>query len=220
MYEIIMQLPFNGFHVKGIISLPVQAQSLIIFPHGIDSSHNIPHEAFFAGKFQEAGLGTVVLDMSQEEAYSSDYHNIDLMSHGLLSLTNWLHHHSEYRDLKLAYFGSGTAAAVAIKAAAQLDIIGAIVCLSGRLELATKELKHLNVPTMLIAGELDFKTVKVNQKAIEQLEIKKQLAIVPGASHLFEEPRKSDEAAKIAISWFTKQLSKDVKPAADNTIKK
>jgi len=206
MYEIISQLPFNGFHVKGTITLPVKTKSLIILSHGFTSSKHVPHEAIFAKKFQEAGFGTVVLNFPEHEL-QWDEQNIDLLTNGLLTSTNWLHHHSEYRDLNLAYFGTGTGAAVAIKTAIQLNTdIKAIVCLSGRMDLVKKELNQLKAPTMLIAGELDFHTLNINQKSFDRIAAEKHIAIVSGASHLFEEPQKTDEAANIAISWYRKHF--------------
>lgn len=211
MYEIVIELPFNGFKVKGILSLPVQARDLIIFSHGFGRFMTTPHEHHLALKFQQEGYGTLVFDLLDEhDELPSDYKNIDLLSRGLLTSTNWLHNHSEYSSLNLAYFGSGTGAATAIKAAAKLgNTIKTVVSLSGRLDLASKELAKIECPVLLIVGELDFQTVNINQHALQRLKTKNQLAVVPGASHLFEEPDKINKAANITVSWFKKYLSKD-----------
>jgi len=209
MYEIVIELPFNGFKVKGILSLPVQARDLIIFSHGFGRFQTTPHEHHLALKFQQEGYGTLEFDLLDEyDEFPSDYKNIELLSRGLLTSTNWLHNHSEYRSLNLAYFGSGTGAATAIKAAAKLgNTIKTIVSLSGRLDLASKELSKVKCPALLIVGDLDFQIVNINQHALQRLKTKNQLAVVPGASHLFEEPDKINEAAKIAISWYRKHVA-------------
>lgn len=208
MYEIIMQLPFNGFHVKGTISLPVKVKSLIIFSHGYGSSQLSPHEHKLDLHFQKMGFGTVVFDLLDEHRLPSNYKNIDLLSQGLLTATNWLHGHSEYRDLDIALFGSGTGAAAAVKAATELkSVVKTIVSLSGRLDIVKEDIPDVICPTLLVVGELDFQLVNINRQALKHLKGPKQLAVVPGASHLFEEPGKIEEAGNITSSWFKKYLA-------------
>lgn len=213
MYEIIMQLPFNGFHVTGTLALPVKAQSIIIFSHGFGSAANSPHEQEIAREFHKEGFGTLIFDLlDQHEELPDSYKDIELMSRGVLTSTNWLHGHSQYRSFDLAILGSGTGGAIALKAATQLGpYIKTVVSLSGRLDLIKEDLSRVPCPTLLISGELDFQTTNINRKALEKLKTKKQLAVIPGASHLFEEPGKTKEAARIAISWFKKYLRGDVK---------
>ncbi|WP_138429184.1 dienelactone hydrolase family protein [Fodinibius saliphilus] len=216
MYQISVQLPFNGFHVKGKITLPVQANSLIIFSHGYGLSKLMVHEHRLALEFQQAGFGTLVLDLLDEhDELPIKYKDIDLLSKGLVTSTNWLSSHSEYRSLNLAYFGSGTGSAAAVNAASELgSIIKTIVSLSGRLNLCSKNLVKIKCPVLLLTGEMDFKTVNINQNAIKYLKPNKQLAIVPGASHMFEEADKLNEAANITLSWFKKHLSWDKSKAS------
>lgn len=215
MYEIKMQLPFNGYHVEGTLSLPVKAQSLIIFSHGHGRSTLIPHEHRLALRFQEEGFATLTFDtFDLKKEIPSDAKALQVLSNGLITTTNWIHSHSEYKSLDLAYFGSGTGAAAAIKAASEMgSTIKSIVSLSGRVDLVKPEFKTVIAPTLLITGELDFQLVNVNKHALDELSVAKQLAIVPGASHLFEEPDKLNEAAKIAVSWFKKYLRRNEKIA-------
>lgn len=213
MYEIIMDLPFNGFHVKGVLSLPVRAKSIVIFSHGFGSAFLAPHEQTIAHLLQKEGIGTLVFDLLDEkDDLPNRYKDIDLLSRGLITATNWLHGHSDYRSLDLAFLGSGTGAAIAVKAADKLGFaIKAAILLSGRLDLVREELSQSPTPLLMITGEYDFQCVKLNKEALNKIKAPKQLAIIPGASHLFEEPGKTNEAARIAISWLAKYLAVEKK---------
>ncbi len=208
MYETFMQLPFDDYHVKGKFTLPIKAQSLIIFSHGHGRSMLMPHEDRLATAFQQQGFGTLVFDtLDNHENIPEESIGIDLLSRGLLTSTNWLHNHSEYQSLKLAYFGFGTGAAAALKATSELgEKIKAVVSMSGRLDLVKSELPGVQCPTLLISGELDFKIGRINKEALQILNGEKQLAVIPGASHLFEESDKLNKAAHIATSWYKKHL--------------
>jgi len=209
MYEIAMQLPFNGYHVEGKLVLPVKAESLIIFSHGYGRSSLMPHEHRLALKFQQEGFATLVFDtLDAHEDIPDDTKDLELLSKGLVASTNWLHSHSEYKGLDLAYFGSATGAATALKTASELpgSTIKTVVAMGGRLDLVKSRLAKVPCPTLLIVGELDFHTVHINRQALDRLKTPKQLAVVPGASHLFEEPDKLNEAAHIAVSWLKKYL--------------
>lgn len=221
MYEISMQLPFDGYHVQGKLTLPVKAQNLIIFSHGHGRSILMPHEHRLALAFQQEGFGTLIFDtLDNHEDIPEESIDIAFLSRGLLTSTQWLHNHSDYHSFNLGYFGSGTGAAAALKAASELgDTIKAVVSMSGRLDLVKAELAEVRCPTLLIAGELDFNIVKKNQKALSKLNVKKQLAVVSGASHLFEEPDKLNKAAHIAGLWFKKYLAPE-KLKSDTDISK
>lgn len=214
MYEIIMQLPFNGFYVKGTLALPVKAKSIIIFSHGFGSTFKSPHEQKIAKKLQQEGFGTLVFDLlDQHEELPDEYKDLGLLSRGLITSTEWLHGHSEYKSMDLAFLGSGRGGATALKAATKLggSVVKAVVSLSGRLDLVRKELSKVPCPTLLIVGELDFQGVNINRDGLKHLKSQKQLAVIPGASHLFEEPDKTNEAAHIAISWFKKYLTSAIR---------
>jgi dienelactone hydrolase len=209
MYEITMQLPFDGHHVDGKLTLPVKAKSMIIFSHGFGRSSLMPHEHRMALAFQQAGYGTLVFDtLGDYKDLSDSPRELEYLSKGLLAATNWLHSHSEYNLLDIAYCGNGTGAGPALRAASELgEAIKAVICLGGRIDLEKTQLSEVSVPTLLIVGELDFETVGKNKKALSKLNSPKQLAVIPGASHLFEEPDKLNETAHIAVSWYRKYLA-------------
>lgn len=220
MYEITMQLPFNGHRVEGKLTLPVKAQSMIIFSHGYGRSSLMPHEHRLALAFQQAGYGTLIfdtLDVYQDMEDGSQ--GLEFLSKGLIAATNWLHSHSEYNQLDLAYCGSGTGAGPSLRAAVELgDVIKAVVCLGAHIELEKTQISEITPPTLLIVGEMDFETVGRNKKALSKLHSPKQLAVIPGASHLFEEPDKLNEAAYIAVSWYQKYLASG-KPKSETLFK-
>lgn len=213
MYEIKMQLPFNNYHVDGTLTLPISAQSLIIFSHGYGKSSLMNHEHKLAKRFQKEGFATLVFDMlDNHNEIPDNSRDLKIYSNGLLASTNWLHSHSEYSKMDLAYFGSGTGAAVALKTASMLNkSVKAMVSLSGRLDLAKPYLPKVKIPTLLIAGELDFQIVNINKYAIQHLNYPKQLAVIPGASRLFEESDKLNEAARISTSWYKKYIASQEK---------
>ncbi len=203
-----MELPFNGHRVDGKLTLPVRAKSLIIFSHGYGRSSLMPHEHRLALAFQQAGYGTLVFDtLDIHDEFSTDAEGFEFLSKGLLAATNWLHSHSEYRDFDLAYCGSGRGAGSALQAAAELgNVIKAVVGMSGSIDLNKLNIQEVQTPVLLIVGELDFNIVGSNKKVLKKLDGPKQLAIIPGASHLFEEHDKLNEAAHIAVSWYQKYL--------------
>lgn len=210
MYKSILKLPVENFYLEGEISLPVKAKSLIIFSHGSGSSRFSPRNRMVAKELHKAGFGTLLFDLMsdhEKEDYEKRF-DIDLLTRRLVSITLWIYNHSEYADFDLGYFGSGTGAASALRASTQLEsIIKAVISRGGRLDLVSDEkLREVKCPTLLIAGELDFHTLKLNRKAIKQLRCPNQLMVVPGASHLIEEPGKMKQVAKGAITWYRKHL--------------
>jgi len=206
MYEIIHQLPFNGFEVTSVLTLPTNAKSLIIFSHSGDGGSVVPLEMEMANFFQKSGFATLTYDFlhQHEKGYKIDS---SILSRGMVTSMLWLHDHSEYHSLLMGLFGISTGAASIFKTAAELNtIVSAIVTLSARTDLVTQELSQVKCPTLLVAGELDFQGVKMNQHAAKRLSGPTQLAIVPGASRLFEESGKLNEVQKITGSWFHKHL--------------
>lgn len=210
MYTSILKLPVENFYLEGEISLPVKAKSLIIFSHGSGSSRFSARNKMVARELHKAGFGTLLFDLMsnhEKEDYEKRF-DMDLLTRRLVSITLWVYQHSEYAELDLGYFGSGTGAATALRASAKLDsIIKAVITRGGRLDLVTnEELKQVKCPTLFIVGELDFHTLKMNRKALEKMHCTKQLMVVPGASHLIEEPGKMNQVAKGAVTWYSKFL--------------
>lgn len=209
MYEIAIRLPFNGFHVNGTLSLPVQAKSLIIFSQGFGNSLLNPQMQKIAQQLQQEEFGTLHLDLPD---YGSEppkgYKNIKLLSHGLVTSTRWLQGHSEYRSMNLAYFGCGIGTAAALGAAGKLgSAIKTVVSLSGSPDLTRQQLSQVSCPVLLIAGELDFQTLTTSKKAIKHFPATTKLIEISEASHLFKDPGKAKEAAYAATRWFKKYLS-------------
>jgi len=206
MYEIIHQLPFNGFEVKSTLTLPTNAKSLIVFAHSGSIGTFVPIEDAIAKYLQKQGYATLVYDFlhQNEKGYKID---INILSRGLATSILWLHDHSEYHTLEVGLFGVTTGAASVFKTAAQLNtIISAVVTVSARTDLVRQEFSQVKCPILLIAGELDFEGVKLNKHAINHISGPKQLAVVPGASRLFEEAGKLQEVQHIISSWLRKRL--------------
>lgn len=212
MYQSTIKLPVDDFYLDGDIELPVQAKSLIIFSHGSGSSRFSPRNRLVAKELHKAGFGTLLCELMGDHE-QDNYHrrfDIDMLTRRLVSITTWINSHSEYKEFDLGYFGSGTGAAPALNASAKLaEVIKAVVSRGGRTDLVHVELiPKIQCPVLLIAGELDFHTLRLNRALLKKLGEPKQLMVVGGGSHLLEEPDKLDEVAKATASWFGQYLRK------------
>lgn len=175
-----------------------------------------PRNQFVAGKLQEAGLGALLIDLleEQEEGDRSKVFDIDLLTDRLLLATDWTARNEETKDLRIGYFGASTGAAAALQAAAKRgEQIGAVVSRGGRPDLAMPYLPRVTCPTLLIVGGEDFPVITMNMDAYALLRAEKEVVIIPGATHLFEEPGKLEEVARLAQSWFKKHLDVQSGPA-------
>lgn len=205
MYEQLLKLPVDGIFIEGTLTLPVKAKSLVIFARG--SGRFSDENNILAQHLQRDGFGTLLFNLSSEKEEQHQSVGIDLLTQRLIAVTLWITSHSEFRSLDLAYVGGGTGAAVALKAAAELNSkIRAVVSCGGRTDLVAEDLKKVISPTLLIAGELDFHTIKLNKKALKRLGGSRQMAIIAGASHLFEEPGKLDLVARDLVEWLHKYM--------------
>jgi dienelactone hydrolase len=164
---------------------------------------------------QEAGLSTLLIDLlTIAEERVDDYttylrFDIELLAQRLAGATDWLIKNQETRHLNIGYFGASTGAAAALVAAfKRQDIVKAVVSRGGRPDLAGSSLPHVKAPTLLIVGGDDTPVIKLNEQAREQMRAECKIVIIPGATHLFEEPSKLEEVAKLATEWFTKYLTK------------
>lgn len=191
------------------VVVPVNARGLVIFAHGSGSSRFSSRNRFVAGELQRAGFATLLLDLltaREEEVDLRTRHlrfDIGLLASRLVEATNWASEAAEVKALKPAYFGASTGAAAALIAAADLpEKIRAVVSRGGRPDLAGKALKRVAAPTLLIVGGEDTQVIDLNRQAMDQLECKKKLEIVPGASHLFEEPGALEQVATLASGWL------------------
>jgi putative phosphoribosyl transferase len=195
--------------LDGSLCLPRGSRGIVLFAHGSGSSRLSPRNRYVANVLQGSGIGTLLFDLltAKEEAIDERTgqlrFDISLLAHRLLETADWLPGYLESADLKLGYFGASTGAAAALVAAAQKpDIVRAVVSRGGRPDLAAESLSRVKAPTLLIVGGEDYQVVDMNRDALRQLQAEKALVIVPGATHLFEEPGTLEEVARLAADWF------------------
>ena len=201
--------------LDGTLALPPGASGLVLFAHGSGSSRLSPRNRYVAQVLQSRGIGTLLFDLltREEEAvdqYSAELRfNIGLLAERLIGATQWVLSQPEMRELKLGYFGASTGAAAALVAAAKLpDAVSAVVSRGGRPDLAEDALDAVRAPTLLIVGGDDEPVIGMNREAMARLRhAVKELVIIPGATHLFEEPGKLEEVARIAADWFARHLA-------------
>ena len=207
--EQLVHIPIDSIKLEGSLALPGQARGLVVFAHGSGSSRFSPRNNFVARVLREAGIGTLLMDLltEEEDAVYRTRFNIDLLTERLLLATKWLQGQQLTKDLVIGYFGASTGAAAALKAAAaEGSKIGAVVSRGGRPDLAEEALARVQSPTLLIVGGNDEIVIELNREAYARLKGKKQLVIVPGATHLFEEPGTLEEVARLATDWFKQYL--------------
>lgn len=201
-------IPLNDVTLEGSLNIPEGAQAIVLFAHGSGSSRHSSRNKFVATKLEDAGFATLLFDLLtvQEDADYSNRFNISLITDRLLLVTDWLKTQPLLRELGIGYFGASTGAAAALDAAAAVgDSVKAVVSRGGRPDLATR-LPEVNAPTLLLVGSLDTEVIGMNQQAASMLNCEKDLIIIEGATHLFEEPGKLEEVAGHASSWFSKYL--------------
>jgi dienelactone hydrolase len=196
------------------LSVPDKAKGVVLFAHGSGSSRHSPRNQFVARTIREAGVGTLLFDLltRQEEevdSYTRELRfDINLLASRLVGATEWLAEEPETSHLRPGYFGASTGGGAALVAAAVLGgKIGAVVSRGGRPDLAGPALAHVKAPTLLIVGGLDGPVIQLNQQAYAELRCEKELRIVPGATHLFEEPGKLEEVAALAATWLSRYLN-------------
>jgi len=203
-------IPAGGATVEGLLEIPEGAVGLVLFAHGSGSSRHSPRNNYVAGVLRAAGIGTLLMDLLTPEE-DSDYSrrfDIGLLTGRLLEATRWVAAQEATRDLPLGFFGASTGAAAALDAAAALgDTARAVVSRGGRPDLASEQaLLKVRAPTLLLVGGYDDGVIDLNQLAYDQLHCEKEMVIVPGATHLFEEPGTLEEVARQAADWFVRHL--------------
>jgi dienelactone hydrolase len=181
--------------LQGDVARPADATGIVVFAHGSGSSRFSTRNRFVARNLNEAGFATVLLDLLTPEEEAIDMRtaelrfDIPMLAERVVGTTDWLSGQSEFRDLKTGYFGASTGAAAALIAAAERpEAVSAVVSRGGRPDLAMSHLSRVKAPTLLIVGGRDMPVIEMNQRALERLTAEKKLVIVPGATHLFEEP--------------------------------
>ncbi len=210
-------IPAGVVRLVGDLEVPAHARGLVLFAHGSGSSRHSPRNQFVAQVIRQAGLGTLLLDLLTQEEEREDNvtgalrFDVQLLAQRLIAVTSWLQHQPETSPLKLGYFGASTGGAAALIAAATLGSeIGAVVSRGGRPDLAGDTLPLVRSPTLLIVGGHDHTVLALNQEALACLRCDKRLSIVPGATHLFEEPGALEQVARLSTQWFNQQLGGDV----------
>lgn len=189
--------------------IPENSVGLVIFSHGSGSSRLSKRNIFVATQLQKKGMATLLFDLLTEEEdkdYSARF-NIELLTKRLVEVTEWLNHEPWTAHLNKGFFGASTGAASALLAAAQLgDEIKAVVSRGGRVDMAGEKLGKVVAPTLFIVGGDDEVVLQLNEKAFVRLNCEKHLDIISGASHLFEEPGKMEEVARLSAEWFSEYL--------------
>jgi putative phosphoribosyl transferase len=205
----VVQIPANGINLEGALVIPSGARGIVLFAHGSGSSRHSPRNNFVAQVLHKAAMGTLLMDLltKQEDSIYQNRFDIDLLTWRLERATQWLADRPQSASLAIGYFGASTGAAAALRAAATFGpSIGAVVSRGGRPDLAMSALDRVQSPTLLIVGGLDDIVIDLNRQAYAKLKSEKHLAIVPGATHLFEEPGTLNQAARLAADWFKRHL--------------
>lgn len=209
IYSTAVNIPVDGLELAGELEIPKDAKGLVIFAHGSGSSRHSPRNIAVAQRFRTRSLATLLVDLLTKQE-DSDYENrfdIHLLTKRLESITNWASHINQIQNLPIGYFGASTGAAAALLAASTSEgVVRAVVSRGGRVDFAGKVLDTLTVPVMLIVGQNDFDVLGLNEEAFLRLKGKKELSIIPGATHLFEEAGALDRVAILAAEWFNEYL--------------
>lgn len=208
MEKELKKIPIDSTFLEGSLIIPKGAESIIIFVYGSGSSRHSPRNTYVAKSLQNSGFATFLLDLLTEEE-DQDYmkrFDIPFLKERLKTVMKYLMGQKGAKDLNIGYFGASTGAAVALEAAVELPNIKAIVSRGGRPDLAGEYLFRVKSPTLLIVGGDDTEVLELNRAALKKLSSIKNLEIVPGATHLFEEEGALDEVVRLTSDWFKKYL--------------
>jgi len=212
--ELVVQIQAGGVNLDGELTLPERARGIVLFAHGSGSSRQSPRNRHVAQALTQAQLGTLLIDLLTPDEDAVDRQtahlrfDIPLLAERLIGATDWLQEQPGTRLLRIGCFGASTGAAAALMAAAERpDAIGAVVSRGGRPDLAGPALSRVQAPVLLIVGGNDLVVINLNRKAMGQIRSEKELVIIPGAGHLFEEPGALDWVAQHARGWFERFLT-------------
>ncbi len=215
MSERDVQVVSNGTVLRGNIGLRPGARGIVVFAHGSGSSRLSPRNRFVAQELRRAGLSTLLFDLLTAEEEAVDMRtaqlrfDIGLLARRLAGATDWLIQQPEAASLRIGYFGSSTGAAAALVAAAERpSAVDAIVSRGGRPDLAGDALSRVQAPTLLIVGGADTEVITLNRQAMQRMKAQTSLQIVPGATHLFEEPGALEKVTELAGNWFLTHLGR------------
>ncbi len=205
-----VHIPAGQLELEGELVLPPSAKGVVLFAHGSGSSRFSPRNTYVAEVLQQRGIGTLLFDLltrEEDQVYETRF-DIALLTQRLVAATAWLQKRPDTQALSIGYFGASTGAAAALQAAAQMqDKIAAVVSRGGRPDLAgAVALRSVTAPTLLVVGGNDYGVIELNQQAEMLLNCEKKLILIPGATHLFEEPGTLQLAARSAADWFVQHL--------------
>jgi putative phosphoribosyl transferase len=213
-----VRIPTGRAHLEGELKIPTGAPGVVLFAHGSGSSRHSPRNQFVARVIRESSNGTLLFDLLTREEEIEDNvsgrlrFDIGLLAQRLVDATRWLAGQPEAGHLGIGYFGSSTGGGAALVAAAEVGKrIGAVVSRGGRPDLAANALPRVESPTLLIVGEFDDVVIRLNEEAFAQLRCEKQMKIIPGATHLFEEEGALEQVARLAADWFRRYLQANSK---------
>jgi len=203
-----VEIKIGGVSLKGNLELVDGAKGLVLFAHGSGSSRFSPRNNFTANELNKVGLATFLFDLltEEEDAVYENRFDIDLLTERLEEVTTWCSQNEKTKNLNIGYFGSSTGAASALMAAAGNRETKAVVSRGGRPDLAMAALPRVICPVLLIVGGDDIEVIEMNKTALEKIKSEKKLEIVPGATHLFEEPGTLEKVVELARDWFLKFL--------------
>jgi dienelactone hydrolase len=207
----LVHIPADSIQMEGMLEVPPDALGIILFAHGSGSSRLSPRNNYVAGVLREAGLATLLLDLltpKEDQVYQTRF-DISLLTQRLHTAANWLRQSGDTSSLPLGLFGASTGAAAALQVAAIIGpAVGAVVSRGGRPDLAGRSaLAKVTAPTLLVVGGLDDVVIDLNKAAYAELQCEKQLLIIPGATHLFEEAGTLEKVAELARDWFLRHLA-------------
>lgn len=208
-----IEIPIKHHFITGDLTHPEEAIGLVIFSHGSGSSRFSTRNKLVASQLNQHKIATLLFDLltEDEDAYVENRFNIDLLTTRLIEVTQWILETTTIKKLPIGYFGASTGAASAVRAAAYFGpTIKALVSRGGRPDLAISALPKVTAPTLLIVGELDDTVVEMNRAALLHLNSQKELKVIPGATHLFEEAGALEQVADVAVSWFEDCFTKKI----------
>ncbi|HXP35410.1 MAG TPA: alpha/beta fold hydrolase [Chthoniobacterales bacterium] len=210
-----VRIPAGSTTLDGNLTILEQTKALVLFAHGSGSSRHSPRNQFVARTLNDAGLATLLFDLLTAEEESVDLYtrqhrfNIGLLAERLVYVTKWAKQQKQMKDVHIGYFGSSTGGGAALVAAAELpEEVGAVVSRGGRPDLAGDALPKVKAPTLLIVGGEDHVVIELNEQARVQMTCECKIDIVPGATHLFEEPGALEKVAKLASDWFIGHIAR------------
>ena len=213
-HDLDITIPIGEIQLSGSLIMPSGGHGVVLFAHGSGSSRHSPRNQLVAERLRQSGLGTLLIDLLTEEEEQAERvtrhlrFDIDMLAERLVAAIEWLLACPETLSHRIGVFGASTGGGAALAAAARKAAVAAVVSRGGRPDLAGSAPVHVRCPTLFIVGGMDDVVVELNMEAFEKLAANpKEMVIVPGASHLFEEPGKLQEVARLAAEWFARHLS-------------